>query len=31
MRKTDIAGRVAGRASLTKVQAKRAVNALFED
>ena len=30
MRKSDIAAQVAGRASLTKAQAKSAVNAVFE-
>ena len=30
MRKADIAAEVAGRASLTKAQAKSAVNAVFE-
>ena len=30
MRKADIAAQVAGRASLTKAQAKSAVNAVFE-
>ena len=30
MRKSDIAAHVAGRASLTKAQAKSAVNAVFE-
>ena len=30
MRKTDIVARVAGRASLTKAQAKSAVNAVFD-
>jgi len=30
MRKSDIAAQVAGRTSLTKAQAKRAVNAIFE-
>ena len=30
MRKSDIAAQVGGRASLTKAQAKSAVNAVFE-